>query len=246
MPEILVGHGVAGPEDGAFTGYSVYRISDWRSRRSPLPPRDGYALIASFGTDSLAGHRPLAEVTDTTLDYLDVTYERPRYPPGRYVFRDTTVFNGHDYVYIVTTLVDRPILIGGFAVALERFESPRVASFADARRPRAEAGASRTGSVWVVPNPFRGSAGWDRSPVYGDRLTRHIDFMGLPRERCTIRIWTVAGDLVQVLDHDGSGGDGQASWDLVTRNGQETESGIYLFSVHSSKGTERGRFVVVR
>ena len=70
--------------------------------------------------------------------------------------------------------------------------------------------------------------------------------MGLPRARCTIRIWTVAGDLVREIDHDGSNGDGQASWDLVTRNGQEVESGIYLFTVDSSAGSDHGRFVVIR
>jgi hypothetical protein len=40
--------------------------------------------------------------------------------------------------------------------------------------------------------------------------------------------------------------DGQASWNLISRNGQDVVSGIYLFSVTSSEGTSRGRFVIVR
>ena len=245
LPEILLHQGLTGLRDVEFVGYAVYRISDWRDRRSPLPPRDAYALVASFGRDSISGQRSLATVTDTTLDYLDVLYEQRRYPPGRYVFHDRDVFNGHDYVYVVATLVDRPFILGNVVIARQRFESPLVASFSDARRPRAEA-REAAGSVWVVPNPFRATSGWDRAPVYGDRITRHIDFMGLPRSRCTIKIWTVAGDLVRVIDHDGSNGDGQAAWDLVTRNGQEAESGIYLFTVDSPRGTDRGHFVVVR
>ena len=245
LPEILLRQGAIGPPGVEFVGYGVYRISDWRDRRSPLPPRDAYALIGAFGSDAAAGQAPLSTVIDTTLDYLDITYEQRRYPPGRYVFRDPDVFNGFDYVYVVTTMVDRPILLGNAVIVRQRLESPLVASFADARRPRAEA-REAAGAVWVVPNPFRGSAGWDRTPVYGDRLTRHIDFMGLPRARCTIRIWTVAGDLVRVIDHDGSNGSGQAAWDLVTRNGQEAESGIYLFTVESSRGKDQGRFVVIR
>jgi len=245
MPEILLREGIAGPPDVELVGYAVYRSSDWRGRRSPLPPREAYALVGSFGTDSASGQVPLATVTDATIDYLDVLYEQRRYPPGRYSFVDRDVFNGFDYVYVVATLVDRPIFARGALLLRQRYESPLVASFSDAQRPRAEARA-QSGGVWVVPNPFRATAGWDRAPVYGDRLTRHVDFMGLPRARCTIRIWTVAGDLVREIDHDGSGGVGQAAWDLVTRNGQEAESGIYVFTVDSSAGSDRGRFVVIR
>ena len=84
------------------------------------------------------------------------------------------------------------------------------------------------------------------SPSFGDPLPRHIDFMGLPSTRSIIKIWTVAGDLVALIDHDGAMGDGQVSWDLVSRNGQEVESGIYIFTVESSLGDSRGRFVLIR
>jgi hypothetical protein len=41
--------------------------------------------------------------------------------------------------------------------------------------------------------------------------------------------------------------DGQASWDLVSRNGQDVASGIYLFSVEASDApTQRGKFVLIR
>ena len=40
--------------------------------------------------------------------------------------------------------------------------------------------------------------------------------------------------------------DGQARWNLISRNGQDIVSGIYLFTVDSKKGTQRGKFVVIR
>ncbi len=40
--------------------------------------------------------------------------------------------------------------------------------------------------------------------------------------------------------------DGQARWNLISRNGQDIVSGIYLFTVLSDKGTQRGKFVVIR
>ena len=70
--------------------------------------------------------------------------------------------------------------------------------------------------------------------------------MHLPRALCTIRIYTLAGDLVEQFDHDARNGDGQASWDLISRNGQDVESGVYLFTVDSSAGHQIGKFVVVR
>jgi 5-hydroxyisourate hydrolase-like protein (transthyretin family) len=97
-----------------------------------------------------------------------------------------------------------------------------------------------------VPNPFRAHAPWDRPPVPGDTFARHLDFLGLPRARSTIRIYTLAGDLVQTLDHDGTRGDGQARWDLISRNGQDIASGIYLFTVESGGSHQVGRFVVMR
>jgi len=111
--------------------------------------------------------------------------------------------------------------------------------------PHAAARAA-SGAVWVVPNPYRAGASWEREPVVGDVFTRHIDFMGLPRARARIRIYTLAGDLVQTIDHDGSTGDGEVPWNLISRNGQDVESGVYLFTVESSLGHQVGRFVLIR
>ena len=98
-----------------------------------------------------------------------------------------------------------------------------------------------------VPRPNTAiSFVWERSPVPGDPFTRHVDFFGLPRARSTIRIYTLAGDLVRTLDHDGASGNGQAPWNLISRNGQDIQSGIYLFTVDSTAGHQVGRFVVIR
>ena len=85
-------------------------------------------------------------------------------------------------------------------------------------------------------------------------------FANLPASRNTISIYTLAGDLVETIEHDGTVDDcpddsgfgncgGSAFWNLVSRNGQEVVSGIYLYSVESSDSAfDRvvGRFVVVR
>ena len=40
--------------------------------------------------------------------------------------------------------------------------------------------------------------------------------------------------------------DGQARWNLISRNGQDVVSGIYMFVVDSDQGQQRGKFVVIR
>jgi hypothetical protein len=64
-----------------------------------------------------------------------------------------------------------------------------------------------------------------------------------------VRIFTVAGDLVQTLRHNGGGGDGTLAWNLVSRNGQTVTSGVYLFGVEPDEGRFPkfvGKFVVIR
>jgi len=41
--------------------------------------------------------------------------------------------------------------------------------------------------------------------------------------------------------------DGTAEWNLVTRNGQDVTSGVYLYTVESKgKGSATGKFIIVR
>jgi hypothetical protein len=155
------------------------------------------------------------------------------------------VADGFDYIYAVTAVSQRTLQVLNGIPITEMLESPILAGLDSVVTPHAEA---RTGGlhVRVVPNPFRAHAPWDRPPVPGDVFARHLDFMGLPRARSTIRIYTLAGDLVQTLVHDGTHGDGEQRWDLISRNGQDIASGIYLFTVESGGSNQVGRFVVMR
>jgi hypothetical protein len=251
MPALLTAAARGGPVQSRpgyppaqFVGYSVYKLADWRTRASILPAREYWAKLGSYGFDTLQSRRYLSTVTDTTVGIERYWFGRPYYPIGRYALADTEVLDGFDYVYVVTSVVDVQRTVVP-PILFDRYESPISATFDQRVRPAAQSKADARG-VWVVPNPFRARADWDRLPVYGDRLTRHLDFMGLPRAPCTIRIFTVAGDHVATLEHDGSEGDGQAAWDLVSRNGQEVSSGIYLFTMQSPLGNATGRFVVIR
>ncbi len=99
---------------------------------------------------------------------------------------------------------------------------------------------------YVVPNPYVASASFEpeRFAVSG-RGERRLEFRGLPAE-CTIRVYTVRGDLVQTLRHDGSH-DGYVAWDLRTRDNLDLAPGLYIFHVDGgSLGSRTGKFAVIK
>ncbi len=131
--------------------------------------------------------------------------------------------------------------------------------------PRA---GERGGGVLVFPNPYRVEAVWDHGAwVLGNVRNHYLWFANLP-ERCTIRIYTLAGDLVFEQAFDGAtynGGSARGvfnpasdlpatlsgatfAWDLITRRGQAAATGLYLWSVEDRTGgkTQVGKFLIVK
>jgi hypothetical protein len=92
--------------------------------------------------------------------------------------------------------------------------------------------------VSVVPNPYRAREAWDQTDA------NEVHFINLPT-KATIKIYTVAGDLVVKLEHDDPVRDFER-WDLKNQTGQEVASGIYMYRVESTRFTFQNRFVVVR
>ena len=94
-------------------------------------------------------------------------------------------------------------------------------------------------NIKVVPNPFH-----DKSIKYnwpGEQ--NKLLFINLPL-KCTIKIFTVTGDLVKTIEHDN--GTTEQSWNQITQDNQLIFSGVYIFYVESDMGNKIGKFVVVR
>ncbi len=108
--------------------------------------------------------------------------------------------------------------------------------------------------AYVYPNPYRvdadygGSGFEDFSPGANVQLSRRIRFANLPRV-CTIRIFSLDGDLIKTIDHnfpEGGPGSMVATWDLVTRNRQAVVSGTYYYTIESPTRTQVGKLVIIR
>jgi hypothetical protein len=107
--------------------------------------------------------------------------------------------------------------------------------------------------IKVVPNPYRGTedysslewGGWESAHTEYDR---RMDFINLPKGEVTIRIYTLAGDLVQTLGpiFFGENDPGRVSWDMLTKSRQRLVSGVYIYSVEAEAGTHVGKFAVIR
>jgi hypothetical protein len=99
---------------------------------------------------------------------------------------------------------------------------------------------------YVVPNPYVGAASFEpeRFAVSG-RGERRMEFRGLP-SGATIRIYTVRGELVQTLAHDGSD-EGMVPWNLRTKDNLDVAPGLYIYHVDGgSLGTHVDKFAIIK
>ncbi len=99
---------------------------------------------------------------------------------------------------------------------------------------------------YVVPNPYVAAASFEpeRFAVSG-RGERRIEFRGLP-QNCVVRIYSVRGDLVRTLRHDGSN-DGFVAWNLRTKDNLDVAPGLYVFHVDGGAlGTRIGKFAIIK
>ncbi len=104
-------------------------------------------------------------------------------------------------------------------------------------------------NIKVVPNPYIVFNSWESSSD-----ERMVKFTHLPHE-CTIRIFTLAGDLVKVIDHvhDGDPEEegqphqygGTEGWDFLNDNQQLVAAGVYVFHVESEVGEFTGKLVFI-
>jgi len=110
----------------------------------------------------------------------------------------------------------------------------------------AQKAGDELGNVSVVPNPYPGAASWEPATTAVGRGERRIFFTHLPR-LCTIRIYTIAGRLVQILEHNSTVADGQEGWNLVSRDGMDIAFGVYVYHVDApGVGTTVGKFAVLK
>jgi hypothetical protein len=179
---------------------------------------------------------------------------------------DTTIYGGHryyEYEYIIDNLhpsVPYYVAVATFdygsrKIALSSLESsPNLNAVMAYALPGDEIVEEKGLGVLVYPNPYRIDGGYARNGYENrDRIksaerARAIHFANLP-DVCTIRIFSIDGDLIQTIDHNYSGGGPSAQhdiWNLISRNTQAVVTGIYLYHVSSEMGEQVGKIVIIK
>ena len=145
---------------------------------------------------------------------------------GVWKYKDNTIQVGFGYYYAVAS-VDED---GNESGMTNRNTRPLVTT----REP-----AENALNVSVFPNPFRLVSGL---PTSGEESS--IVFTNLPA-KCTIRIYTVNGELVRTLEHDNPNS-GEEVWNQLSESRQKTAAGIYLYTVESEVGNAKGTLILIK
>ena len=105
--------------------------------------------------------------------------------------------------------------------------------------------ASIIEDIYVVPNPYVGySPAEEPGRTIGRRGERVLQFRNLP-PTCTIRIYTITGELVQTINKDDQ--TSMATWDLLSFEGQRISYGVYIYHVDiPGVGEKIGRIGVIK
>lgn len=249
-----------------FEGYRIWRVDRWGRPEGSMGPTPGeWSLLDEYRLhprDGLGEGSPhhLRHVRRGDRDrVLEQTDAGPLYEVGRYEWNDGRgVLNGMVYFYAVT------------AFGLQQVRNPVTGEMEEVELQGQPSATQKEAVVasWdpgggcsdirVVPNPYRGGAAWDLHPSDCDPTGTRIAFANLPEAWSSLRIYTLAGDLVLSAGPEDSrvlGGcqinalnrqGGTFFWDLLSRNGQNIVSGIYLYALETPAGFCRGRFVVIR
>lgn len=223
------------PQEGErlFAGYKVWRKATFDS---------DFVLLRKFGLcDTLYawGFRDLGRA------FVDPDSIFPRVGRMDEDDSDPTLpipgpFDGFDYQYSVTSY--DLTLVGSAVHEIDTPEDPADGAWPSIVQPNSNADEAIPflDRVRVVPNPYQeGDALWSAQAK--------IQFQNLP-QKATVRIYTTAGDLVKILEHDGGQYRfGSKDWDLKNGDGRDIVPGVYLYHVTTPSGEEAtGQFVIVR
>lgn len=243
-PEFAIDKTSPIPQD--FEGYRLY-IGD-----APLELH----RVAQFDRATAPG-----DTTGFNTGFATVRLATPVVIDGvtyHYKYTVPSLRNGFKYFCAVTSYDLGNVEIESLESSSNQNELMTIPGPADGERPK--------GQVTVFPNPYRVEARWDIGRGVRDH---YLWFANLPK-KCTLRIFTLSGDLVFETPFDGDSYAGEGSrgiydpkvpvvpnapvlsgttygWNLITKQGQAVASGLYLYSVEDASGkTTVGKFLIVK
>ena len=101
--------------------------------------------------------------------------------------------------------------------------------------------------IKVVPNPYFAATAFEGQNTFNSgRGPREIQFRYLP-SKCTIRIYTISGELVKTIDHTSPMESGTGRWDLLTDDNLSASYGVYVYHIEADNiGEKIGKVAIVK
>ena len=101
--------------------------------------------------------------------------------------------------------------------------------------------------IKVVPNPYYATTAFEGQNTFtSGRGPREIQFRNLPQQ-CTIRIFTISGELVKTIHHSESINFGTGKWDLLTKDNLTAAYGIYVYHIEAAGiGEKIGKVAIIK
>ena len=239
---------------GTDNGVDQFRYEPLTKMLSPQKKRDFINTIKQYTQEFPLGEPPCPQ--GVTPEVCDTLKAMARWEAGvdggrqYYRYLDRSMHLGRPYFYSVTAM-DHGFDEGGRLMEGKVGDPSSNFTFVEPKSTSQPAYDYREGDIYVVPNPAttESMAAWALAPNNDDPTGIKVEFRNLPASPGNIRIYTLAGDLVETLPFDGRTGVGTVEWDLVSRNGQDVTSGVYMYSVDTDdEDFDRfiGKFVVIR
>jgi hypothetical protein len=167
-------------------------------------------------------------------------------PASQTTYSDESVIRGENYHYAVTAVDDGTQNTNGLFPG-QKLESSLYANRSEIAAKAFLPGEDNSDNVLIVPNPFISGA---QDFNFAGTRSNTILFVNLP-SYCTLRIYTVTGDLIKKIEH--SSGSADDEWDLITETNQFVASGVYILKVSNAKDLAGNsisetieKFVVIR
>ncbi|HQF43582.1 MAG TPA: hypothetical protein PK073_11790 [Ignavibacteriaceae bacterium] len=108
--------------------------------------------------------------------------------------------------------------------------------------------SSKLDNIYVVPNPYIVTNEIEpTNKIPGqNRGERRIYFENLPM-KCTIRIFTLSGELVTTIEHETGMDNGREYWNLLNRDGFSVSYGLYIAHIDAPEvGEKLIKFAIIK
>ncbi|NUM81729.1 hypothetical protein HUU42_13095, partial [bacterium] len=187
----------------------------------------------------------------------------------QYQFTDSNVINGQKYYYSVTAYDAQPYIASSELITIDGLTIPQPAGIPISLESSLLANihsatpmmapSSNLKKILIVPNPFYLTA-FQTSSAFN----KQIKFTKLP-SNCSIKIFTVSGDLVKIIYHNVSSDNERPgfspydendpepletsteSWDLTNHRGKLVASGMYIALIEAPGiGKTTVKFAVIQ